>query len=42
MLPKCTHLWECKVNEENSIDEHFNECIEVNEYLMLMMRWEII
>ena len=42
MLPKCTHLWECKVNEETSLYEHFNESIEVKAYLILMMRWEII
>ena len=30
MLPKCTHLWECKVNEETSFYEHSNESIEIN------------
>ena len=30
MLPKRTHLWECKVNEETSLYEHFNESIEIN------------
>ena len=30
MLPKCTHLWECKVNEETSLYEHSNESIEIN------------
>ena len=42
MLPKRTHLWECKANEETSLDEHSNESIEVNAYLRLMMRWVII
>ena len=41
MLPKHTHLWECKVNEETNLYEHSNESIEVNEYLILMMRCEI-
>ena len=41
MLQKRTHIWECKANEESSLDEHSNESIEVNEYLILMMRWEI-
>ena len=30
MLQKHTHLWECKVNEETSLYEHTNECIESN------------
>ena len=30
MLPKRTHLWECKVNEETSLYEHSNESIEMN------------
>ena len=30
MLPKCTHLWECKVNDETSLYEHSNESIEIN------------
>ena len=30
MLPKRTHLWECKVNEETSLYEHSNEIIEIN------------
>ena len=30
MLPKRTHLWECKVNEETSLYEHSNESIEFN------------
>ena len=30
MLPKRTHLWECKVNEEISLYEHSNENIEIN------------
>ena len=42
MLPKPIHLWECKVNEETSLYEHSNESIEVNEYLIQKMRWEII
>ena len=42
MLSKRTHLWECKVNEETSLYENSNESIEVNIYLILMMRWEII
>ena len=34
MLPKCTYLWECKVNEETSLYEYSNESIEVNAYLI--------
>ena len=30
MLPKRTHLWECKVNEETSLYEQSNESIELN------------
>ena len=30
MLPKRTHLRECKVNEETSFYEHCNESIEIN------------
>ena len=30
MLPKRTHLWECKVNEETSLYEHSNKSIEIN------------
>ena len=30
MLPKHTHLWECKVNEETNLYEHSNESIEIN------------
>ena len=30
MLPKRTHLWECKVNEETNLYEHSNESIEIN------------
>ena len=30
MLPKRTHLWECKVNEETSLYEQSNESIEIN------------
>ena len=30
MLPKRTHLWESKVNEETSMYEHYNESIEIN------------
>ena len=32
----------CIANEETSHYEHSNENIEVNAYLILMMRWEII
>ena len=42
MLPKGTHLWECKVNEDTNLYEHSNESIEVNAYLILMMWWEIM
>ena len=42
MLPRRTHLWEFKGNEETSLYEHSNETIEVNAYSILMMRWEII
>ena len=30
MLPKHTHLWECKVNEDTSLYEQSNESIEIN------------
>ena len=30
MLPKRTHLWECKVNVETRLYEHSNESIEIN------------
>ena len=30
MLPNCTDLWECKINEETSIYEHSNESIKIN------------
>ena len=30
MLPKCTHLLECKVDEKTSLYEHSNESIEIN------------
>ena len=39
MLPKRIHLWVCKSNLETSFYEHSNESIEVNAYLILMMRW---
>ena len=42
MLPKCTHLWECKANGKTSLFDHSNGSVEVNEYLMLIMRWEIL
>ena len=32
MIPKRTHLWECKVNEETSLYEHSNESIEINTF----------
>ena len=32
MLPKLTHLWECKVNKETSLYEHSNESIEINTF----------
>ena len=38
MLPKLTHLYECKVNKETSIYEHSNESTEVNAYLVVMLR----
>ena len=31
MLPKRTHLWEFKVNDETSIDEHSNESIAIKK-----------
>ena len=37
-----SNLWERKVNEETSLNEHSNESIEINVYLILMMRGEII
>ena len=30
MLPKCTHLWECKDNEQTSLYVHSNESIGIN------------
>ena len=30
MLPKCTHIYECKVNEETILNEYSNEGIELN------------
>ena len=42
MLPKRTHLWECKDNEETSFYVHSTESIETDVYLILKMRWEII
>ena len=38
MLPKRTHLLECKVNEETSRYEHSNESIEIDINLILMIR----
>ena len=31
MLPKRSHLWEYKVNEEISLYEHSNQSIEINK-----------
>ena len=42
MLSKRTHLLECKAKEDTSLDEHFNESIVTNVYLILMMRLGII
>ena len=39
MLPKHTHLCEWNVNEETSLYEHSNESIDINVYLILIMRW---
>ena len=30
MLSNRSHLWECKVNKETSLYEHFNESIKIN------------
>ena len=30
MLPKRTHLWECKANKETSLYENANESNEIN------------
>ena len=30
MLPKRTNLWQCKVNEEKSLNEHANGSIEIS------------
>ena len=30
MFPKCTHLWECKVDKETSLYENANESNEIN------------
>ena len=30
MLPKRTHLWECKVDESTNLYEHYNESIKIN------------
>ena len=48
MLPKCTQLWECKVNEETSLYEHSNECIGINtrnpnnEMINNLMSYEVL
>ena len=42
MLPKRTHLWECRDNGETSLYVHSNESIDTEVQLILMMRWEII
>ena len=48
MLPKRTHLWECKATEEISIYEHSNESFEVNalntndEMRNHLMRYDVI
>ena len=42
MLPKRTHLWENKAKEETSQYEHSNKSIDINVYVILMMRWEMI
>ena len=30
MLQKCTHLWDCNVDEETSLYEHSNESIVID------------
>ena len=48
MLPKSTHLWECKVNEETSIYEHSIESIEINtlntndEMINHLLRYDVL
>ena len=48
MLPKCTHLWECKVNEATTLCEHFNESVEINtlnthyEMINHLLRYDIL
>ena len=39
MLPRRTHVWQCKVNEESSYYEHSNVSNEVNAYLIVMIRF---
>ena len=45
---KCTHLLECKLNEENSLYEHSNECIEINtlntndEMINHLLRYDVL
>ena len=48
MLPKRTHLWECKVNEDTSLYKQSNESIEINtlntndEIRNHLLRYDII
>ena len=48
MLPKRTHLLECKVNEETSLYQHSNESIDINtlntndEMINHLLRYDIL
>ena len=48
MLPKRTHLWECKVNEETNLCELCNESVEINtlntndEMRNHLMRYDVL
>ena len=47
-ISKRTHLWECKVNEETSLYEHYNESIESNtlstsdEMIYNILRYDVL
>ena len=40
MLPKRTHPWEFKANEETNLYVHANESIETDVNSILIRRWE--
>ena len=48
MLPKRTNLWQCKVNEEKSLNEHANGSTEIStlntndEMWNRLLRYDVI